>query len=408
MRPIIIFTILQVSYYILRCIFPDFFVGGNIAAKNEDSIYPQVAMGLTNLFAYYLIYLLRKGMKKNKDMMLFFFIILMYFVWDGFRSIAEGFQIPLLINLMKRTSPYVMFYVLYLAYLDNKKITIKCMLVIAVTMICHAAYLFYFQLEYEKSLGLDGIRDSNYGAMIASALAFPLLIRKNKYALFSWGLMMLLVFYSGQRSAILVGILSIPVAWSSYKNTLKRTEVVFLIIVASLFSVPYFKGAYDNLIERTEIETESGEFGSGRSKFYPVALKGYADGNFVQTVFGRPQTELMDLIKKRLGIRITSHNGFIDMLFCYGFIGFIVYLNVFVSLFVKSKSVRKYASRYYQVYLYMIFAWLVQNLVTHGLFSPAYGLVFGYILVKTKINERRTKEKACLSYIGTYKSKANK
>lgn len=408
MRPIVIFTILQVSYFILRCVFPDFFVGGNIAAKNEDSIYPQVAMGLTNLFAYYLIYLLRKGMEKNKDMMLFFFIILMYFVWDGFRSIAEGLQFSILINIMKETSPYVMFYVLYLAYLDNKKITIKCMLVIAVTMICHAAYLFYFQLEYEKSLGLDGIIDSNYGAMIASALVFPLLFKKNKYAFFSWLLMLLLVFYSGQRSAIIMGALSIPVAWSSYKNTLKRSEIVLLLIVFFIMSIPYFKGAYDNLIERTEFEADSGEFGSGRSKFYPVALEGYADGNSVQIVFGRPQTELMDLIKKRLGIRITSHNGFIDMLFCYGFIGFIVYLNVFVSLFVKSKSVRKYATKYHKLYLYMILAWMVQNLVTHGLMSPAYGFVFGYILVKTRINEKRTKEKACLSCIGTYKSKANK
>lgn len=348
-----------------------------------------MAMGIANLVAYWIVFSHLGYLRQYPKMLFFFRLIILYAAYSVGHMIMDGFSMSASIDLMKSVSSMFLFFVFYLSYQRNPRITWKCLKIIIPISILHSIYLFNFQQAFARKIGYDGDLDSNYGAAIAAAIVYPLCVQNKKYSLYLYILMMLFVFYCGQRSGILLAILSLPVAYKNYIKVLRKTDVIATILVCSFSLVPIAIKSYDNLMSRMEKEKDLGSYGSGRSDFYPVAWESYCSGTGMQLMFGRSIEDLKDIIERKVGARITAHNGWLDTIYEYGFFGLLIYLSVFVSLYRRGKDVKMFTPENYNVYVYMIIALLIKNSVTHGAIPDAYAIVWSYIIYNSNAKAKQ-------------------
>lgn len=78
--------------------------------------------------------------------------------------------------------------------------------------------------------------------------------------------------------------------------------------------------------------------GSGRGGIYIASLQIFAEANIIEKVFGIGQSEQFNRIYKKIGMRIGSHNGILDILLKNGIIG-LLFLLAYFFRFYKLKEI---------------------------------------------------------------------
>lgn len=412
MNPIVFYAFLKIIQYTLKCIFPDYYLGGNLEETNVNNVYPQTAMALCNLWGYWIIFTGFKKLTKNKNMWYLLILVVLFAIHSVFEIGGSKSTFKILSALMKDTDNLLAFFVYFVALNRWPKLTRKCLFTIIPLSILHSIYLFNVQMDYAEMMGYGGEIDSNYGAAIAGAIVYPLLFKDNKWALYSYCLMFLFVVYCGQRSGILNVALSLPVAYYSFKNLFKKANVTLVFIIGAVIAVPVGITAYNNLMKRMQRESESGVYGSGRSEFYPIVLESYLSGTTAQKLLGRPMKDMTDVLEQQYGMAITAHNGWLNMIYEYGLLGLVLYLLVFLMIFLDRKHIKKYDKQHYYLYLYTLFAMIVKNTVTHGSFITSYCTIWAIMFFIANYNRKNVEksvsnEKARIHSSGTYQPATN-
>ena len=121
-------------------------------------------------------------------------------------------------------------------------------------------------------------------------------------------------------------------------NKKKLIRYVFVLSIVGFFFVwlyntsPSLRG---RLTEKT-VYNKSSEVnvtGSGRLKFWAISLRNYAQNDLYGLFFGKGYDKVVDDMEKEIGLRIFSHNHFVDTLAQYGVIGLILLLGYFYSIY---------------------------------------------------------------------------
>ncbi|MCQ2959429.1 MAG: O-antigen ligase family protein [Bacteroidales bacterium] len=80
--------------------------------------------------------------------------------------------------------------------------------------------------------------------------------------------------------------------------------------------------------------------GSGRFTFWKVSVENYPKNNFYKLLFGKGEDEVKADIEKVTGMRVFSHNHYVDNLAQYGMLGFVLYIiyDIAIFFFIKKKG----------------------------------------------------------------------
>lgn len=388
--------------------FPNIYLGSNIAIMNPHNIYPQIMMGLSSIWGFYYIFKNANIISQYKNLQFLFRLIFLYVIW-GLYYYCENLNFTDLTDIIKTISPFTLFFVFYIGLHKNKKKAYICSVAIIVAMVVNHSYLFTVDNAYAQTFPGEHDIDSIHGSFFASMTAIPLLFNKKQVSLYLYLFFMVFAFYCGSRSGILASFFSLPIAYMQFKPFLHNKKVIVIFIIGVIICTPKIISAYENLQSRMEKEHESGSIGSGRSDFYPVVWEDYTNGTLTQIIFGRSVDHMTRNLERKMGISISAHNGWLNTIYIYGIIGIIVFLSIFYSLIVKRKYVKKYATQYYWLFLYTIFYWIITNSVTHGTLPVPFSMTWAFIFFTANLNQKQLYYGAEARNInsGTHKPRTN-
>ena len=382
-----IFTFLYIGYWILRAVFPNIYLGSNIAIMHPLNIYPQIMMGLSSIWGYFYIFRNVSIIGQHENLKFLFRLIFLYVIWGSYYY-CKDLNFTELTDIIKTISPFTLFFVFYIGLYKNKKKAYICSLAIIIAMVANHCYLFTVDNAYAQTIPGEHDMDSIHGSFFASMTAIPLLFNKRQVSLYLYLFFMVLAFYCGSRSGILASFFSLPIAYAQFKPFLRNKQVIMVFTICVIVCTPKIISAYENLQSRMEKERDSGSFGSGRSEFYPVVWEDYTNGSLAQLIFGRSAEHMKQNLERKMGISITAHNGWLDTIYIYGIIGIVVFLSIFYSLIKRRKYVRTYAPQYYGLYLYTILYWAIANSVTHGTLPVSFSMTWAFIFFTANLNPK--------------------
>ena len=185
----------------------------------------------------------------------------------------------------------------------------------------------------------DVERTSNIGYLIVSIFPLLFFLKKNliKYLLLS--LVVIMVFISAKRGAILIAGLS--TVWFLFFDLKKSTgkqkvTILLLMCLAGTFLYRYLSEVFEEsyylnyLLEKT-IAGDS----SGRDVLYSRAWKQFEDGSLLNVIFGYGADSTYTILGNR------AHNDWLELLINQGIVGVLVYAILWFEIFrcwVKSKT----------------------------------------------------------------------
>ena len=193
-------------------------------------------------------------------------------------------------------------------------------------------YVFYC-LVVEKRAAIESnekIFDSNSGFMLVCCIPMALLIPFKRFRIYLVLLLTAGCLISGQRSAALAAVLSLPFCFLYLKDVIARKDYLYIGVLFLLLGLPILVSAVDNIVARNNIDLRHGSVGSGREIFWLIVWKSFWGGDFVNVLLGNGLDSVPTLLKRKYGMAIGAHNGWLDHLYSFGLLGICFYIYTFI------------------------------------------------------------------------------
>lgn len=197
----------------------------------------------------------------------------------------------------------------------------------------------------------------------------------------------LLSLKQGAFIAIAVSMLIYTVmnARSSGRKVMRKIILVFctLIVLGSIL-YSYVVNTFDaDILEGFSTISEDG--GSGRADIYSAVIKKLSESDFIQLLFGHGG---LNSVVDDIGI--SAHNDFLEVIYDFGFVGFILYLSIIICIVRKTiYSIRTKRNDSLMLFISLII-FLILTMVSHIFFILKYSLfifaMWGFCLnLKNKV-----------------------
>lgn len=195
--------------------------------------------------------------------------------------------------------------------------------------------------------GLVGPFQNAHGASITLATSLIVILfflldgSYNKYyllAIFTLGVLFIInVFVRTGIAMLLVGTITVLLFFLRFKKSKHVSNIIFIIVI--LFTVTdYFVLPNEAFINRISgktqyyVESEPETIGSGRGLIYITSLMIYKNANAIEKIMGMGKQEQQRRIERLIGLKIGSHNAFLDVLLVNGALGLIVFLTYLINI----------------------------------------------------------------------------
>jgi len=224
-------------------------------------------------------------------------------------------------------------------------------------------------MQFGEDLSFIGIFQNSHSASIVTTFALLVTIYHIKTDRLSFFLRIfnLIVISLGiyclylmfVRTGYLMFVIGIIIIFFPSRNRI-RQFFIFAFIIFS-FGFIFYKVMETNISFRERIldqniNEEQRSIGSGRLDFAIYSLEYWAEGNFQQLLLGRGLDNVKDNLQRKTGMRIFSHNGFVDALAINGIIGIVLFL---LFLYFMYNNIRKNkGSQAYRLALAMFFCYV--------------------------------------------------
>lgn len=243
-------------------------------------------------------------------------------------------------------------------------------LIVTIGLIILSAYIISQEASLRQQLDLE--RGLNEGHWVLLGLPFAFLINKKwiRYVLIA--LIAATVILSLKSTSILALVLSLSVTFfvSEYVTKAKRSKgVLALVIVLAILMIvwPYVSeqllSDYGiNWEDKISSSTETG--GSGRFDIWKSTLDAQFNSTFPQWIIGHGHNAV---------IRIngfSAHNDFLEILYDYGLIMFVIYVSFCVRLYRTLKTLVRNRSEYAVAFSCSLALFFVLSMFTHLIIYP--------------------------------------
>lgn len=318
------------------------------------------------------------------------FLVLGLSIWKNAKaskmfSIISLFCIYIIINAFITDSAYDNTYITvirstfwcwcyFLSYcLFNKKVLEIAkydQYTIFLTFIFIIVFIFVHSFNTRSTLENEGDNVIFYSLMLLPWIA----LMSNKYkkiALFA--LISFCVISSLKRSSLVILVISLVliIYFDFFYKTRLTKSTIFLILlsVISLFTVYHFASErFDIISERMAAIEEDG--GSGRDLIFEDVYNRYNNKELQERVFGSG----FDAVRResKYSVAVSAHNDFLEVLYDFGILGFILYILIHLSLIKWVFVLYKTNNILLPSVLISYFCFLLMSLVSHLVLYPTY------------------------------------
>ena len=234
--------------------------------------------------------------------------------------------------------------------------------------ICVFLVFITFRLFTQKALlaRLGMSAGINVAAHTYMLIPLVMLVFTDRMRILMFLICAFICLYSAKRqSAVglaIVTVCSIKMIYQSYFKNHKKLALLLLIPIL-YFGYKYVNKASYDLIRRQQRTVYNENMDSGRFDLWAVALDGFKyDNETTHWLGGGPGTG-----RRYIGlyypIARAPHNGFIQYLCDYGYIGLGLYVLFFIILFAYIVKIRGTDNKL--IYLSICFSWLFANMISH-------------------------------------------
>lgn len=328
---------------------------------NRYSFYIRIAALL--LMSFFLLWNINNFMNIFRNpivgaMGIFLTYMLIHFVF----TYESGIKIA---SIMKISYLFISFFFFYLLALsdDISEKDIRWLYALMSVIVFITILQFIPLRSTLRAAGLSASAD-NKGYMLVTAFPVLLLFYKKKAFPFLAGIVSIGVLIAAKRGAIVCLLVSVLLAYFFSRGEGRR--LTFTSFLYGIFGIVGFAILFFYLneyiqpaVERMFTITEDG--GSGRNNLYRRYWEGYLDSSTFYLIFGHG----LYAGPKYLNISFLAHNDWLEILFDYGFLGVMLYLNVFVQLFRYLISDLKHQNRvYYYILLGMTLIMMMKSIIS--------------------------------------------
>lgn len=356
---ILITLALFVLYYILNIIFPTNYV--DIDA-NAHRIYPQIVMAVLTLWIICICILKSRLILMNRFFYPYIALVLLAFIY-----ILYPFKPVLNIEYFLKTYMGILsMFVMYIFYIHNSRATRRAIFIIFFFQILFCiTSLIQDKMDFTEGNSVSELFDSNAGFLLVSCIPLSLLLPNKSSRIYIYAFLILACIYTGQRSASLCAILSVPFALKTLYRNLRKKDLIILFFLAIALS-PLLFTSIQNLIARNQLDADKGTIGSGRSIFWLMVINGFLDGNIFQILFGNGTNSVASLIEAQYGLSIGAHNGWLDILYTFGILGFSILAIIIFQFIIYAKKIRKEFNNEGTVLLILFIIYFFKASTSHG------------------------------------------
>jgi O-antigen ligase len=143
---------------------------------------------------------------------------------------------------------------------------------------------------------------------------------------------------------LVVGLLAMIISNSKHVKRLYLLMIPAFVALFLLSEMQVLEVIQNRLFETgaySDTNRAASSLGSGRIGIYATSLSIFSDYNLLQSIFGVGKVIQQESIYSRIGMRIGSHNGFLDLLLAHGIVGlslFVFFLYKAIDLIRKAES----------------------------------------------------------------------
>ena len=231
-----------------------------------------------------------------------------------------------------------------------------------------------YTLRYVAQLGFG--TQSNIVFCVLTVFPWILLQKNRKYTLIICLVTMVVVLFSNKRSALIILFLcALPVIKYYYQTGVNKkylTISLFLAAILFAFTFSYLNNTYLNnhIGERFAELSEDG--GSNRDRIWQYTWNGYQNSPSINQIIGNGHYKV-----SKLGRATAAHNDFLEVLYDYGAIGFILYLLIHISIFRRMIYLRKMRHPFAYSYMAMWLIFVVMSFVSILIVQQRYLIYMG-------------------------------
>lgn len=356
------FTALSVVYYLFNIIFPTDYA---VDADNAHRIYPKLAAGLLTLLSMWIVVRGIKTLLRNKIMSLFLllFVLALLYIFYPF-NVRENFTFVLRVYTALITGPAI--YLILLRIHDSRKSLPYIIIIYALQLIFCLSSLVS---DSTVASTTATVMDSNSGFLLLMCIPMSLILPIKRIRIYIYAVLLIACLYSGQRSAALAAVVSFPFCLYFLKSSIKKKDIYILFLLGVFIVSPILIKALQNIHVRNQYDVDTEALGSGRLIFWAISIRDFFQHGLFSIVFGNGTNSVAKVIENQYGLSIGAHNGWIDMLYTFGFVGEFIYVLIFYTLLRNNKEVNRFLPSYKNLYLILLLIFVIKASTSHGYFD---------------------------------------
>lgn len=340
------------------------FPHGNAAAESMR-ILPQTAMAICCIYCLIIVLTKRKVILQTKLYRPFFAFLVLGMIYVCYPLRNFTFFYNNILFFLKTFMAILFMFVVYYYLLKDYNKTKKYVYLLYGLQLIYAFYKLYTDRLSFMTLGHE-LFDSNAGFILICLLPMALILPMKRLRLYLCALIVLACIYSGQRSAALAAALCFPFCVAYLKGSIKRIDIVIFVLAFVFIALPILQDAILNIKMRNSYDIEHDNLGSGRAEFWLDVWNAFWNGNIFQLIFGHGANSVPELLVVKYGIPIWSHNGWLDALYMYGIVGFVIYGSIVLRLYAYNSKISHTVKVYKNLYLIIVLLFMVKSTTSHG------------------------------------------
>lgn len=319
-----------------------------------------------------------------------------FVVLTGFCFFLTGAQnqstsIDLLTNFITQmwwVSFYLVSYVYLLRISDEEK---KKLIIIGVIAFYVFSLRYAVWLLSTNRLWSPGGINSIYYCLLLMPLCYLMDKKLIKYSMLF--ITALLTIISNKRTAlisiILCGFLP-PLLEKGDKKSRKKISALLLLMIvciALVYVSEYISKFYDiSILDRMMSIQEDG--GSGRVVTYELVWETIKNSDLIKLLFGHGYNAVFI---DRISVS-SAHNDFLEVLYDYGAIGFILYVSLLFTFIKEAFRLWTSRSKYFSAYFAAMLIYITLSSISHLIIYPTY-IVFLIFIIAAGFSETEVQHK---------------
>ena len=326
-------------------------------------------------FILSVILILTNKIKKNR---LTTPIILLFIVYIFSSIILPSADLGILTTLLVSTY-WITTYIVF-NYVINKKYNERKIDRIILVVYYIFAFLFLFGLNKQDNTIADVLIGNNNIYYPLLMLPWVAILTSQKKKWIAIVILVLLTILSLKRTAIIiiVGAILILIIMSNRTTESKNKSVYYIVLPLSILIITLIYAPNSPLADvMTRFEAIEDDNGNGRLDIYSDVILLFKSQTTAHKIFGsgfrHVQEELVH--KSNYATEISAHNDFLEILYDFGYMGFIIYLFLHIRIIQRAIYLYKIRNELAGPYIVSYLIFFVMAMFSHLIIYPTYFLL---------------------------------